>query len=189
LPWDLLGPGKPLPDIFRDPKYKAWELGYGKTALPFSDDTKTKIAVSIANPNAGDAYPVQVHHLIPVSSFGTSKNLDNNACLLNLNINDANNCILLPELSADVHRHDLQIHRGSHPTDYKKTVDQLFNNIEKKMCFLLSIRQKKKLIQDLNKLSNDIEKAIRLWDSDYLIHNFNPMVKKRVDEITKGEIQ
>ena len=36
-PWKQYGKGHALPDVFHDPRHKAWELGYGKVSLPLSN--------------------------------------------------------------------------------------------------------------------------------------------------------
>ncbi|GGN29945.1 MULTISPECIES: AHH domain-containing protein [Marinomonas] len=185
-PWLSQGTGQALPTPFHDPKHDAWELGFKGFISPVS---RQRMKQSAANPSAGSPYPVQGHHLIPVSVFGSTqfKKLRKNIRLIGWDVNDPENGIFLPVLAPDMLRHNLQMHRGPHPNDYHQAVELELEQIAEKCLDYCKTGNQKQLIKQINKLSKRIASKIQNWDPDYLLREDSIEVKKSLNKMLAGE--
>lgn len=185
-PWLSQGSGQALPTPFHDPKHDAWEFGFKGFISPIS---RQRMKLSAANPSAGSTYPVQGHHLIPVSVFGSTqfKKLRKNIRLIGWDVNDPENGIFLPVLAPDMLRHDLQMHRGPHPNDYEKAIKFELTEIARECLNHCKNGSQKQLLKELNDLSEEIKSYIRDWDPDYLLRGDSLQIKQALHQILKGE--
>lgn len=144
------------------------------------------VAGWVAQAAANNSYYMQKHHLICcyLFSYGSQhrakgmpeakipKVIDN-LRLTSYDINHKTNGIFLPYFQADMYRHGLQSHRGSHPYIYYKTVVDL---LEKKVkngspnhktfCKGKTTKgtQEEDLVKQMNGVSEIIRKRIEKWN-------------------------
>ncbi|PYF79196.1 HNH/ENDO VII superfamily nuclease [Marinomonas alcarazii] len=185
-PWLSRGAGQALPAPFHDPKHSAWELGFKGFISPLS---RQRMKQSAANPSASSPYPVQGHHLIPVSVFGSTqfKKLRKNIRLIGWDVNDSENGIFLPVFAPDMLRHDLQIHRGPHPSNYKELIQSELIEIEGECLNHCKNGNQKQLIKELHDLSEEIKGYIEDWDPKYLLREDSLQIKQALNKILKEE--
>ncbi|MGO3738651.1 MAG: AHH domain-containing protein [Marinomonas foliarum] len=183
-PWLSQGTGQALPTPFHDPKHDAWKLGFKGFISPLS---RQQIKQSAANPNAGSPYPVQGHHLIPVSIFSQTPKLKRNIELIGWDVNGKENGIFLPVFAPDMLRHDLQMHRGPHPKRYKESIEFELSKIEQKCLNYCGSRKQRQLIKQLISLSEDIKEFIEDWDPKYLLREDSRKIKHVLNQILKEE--
>jgi hypothetical protein len=142
---------------------------------------------SAANPSAGGPYPVQGHHLIPVSIFSQTPKLKRNIELIGWDVNSKENGLFLPVFAPDMLRHDLQIHRGPHPKRYKESIEFELTEIESECLNHCKTGNQKQLIKRLNKLSNRIYLKVKNWDPKYLLREDSLQIKQALNKILKEE--
>lgn len=183
-PWLLQGAGQALPTPFHDPKHDAWELGFKGFISPIS---RQRMKQSATNPSAGSPYPVQAHHLIPVSIFSQTPKLKKNIELIGWDVNDKENGLFLPVFAPDMLRHDLQMHRGPHPSNYKELIQSELIEIEDECLNHCKTGNQKQLIKRLNKLSNRINLKVKNWDPKYLLREDSLQIKQALKQILKEE--
>ncbi len=107
-------------------------------------------------------YPVDNHHLIPISSLNELDALKHNAKLVGWDINHSDNGVCLPYFVTDVYRHDLQCHRTSHPS-YSKKVERELKQLETECVSFCSNNSQENLLSELNEASEDFKKLIIKW--------------------------
>lgn len=154
-PWELYGPGKDSKAILTDYRNETPSAQYAVSAA------------ALKHPK----YHTQKHHLISVNLFDNVSILSHNAKLAGYNVNHKNNGICLPSYVIDIIQHNLQCHRGSHPKAlYNDKIDPLLTNLEQKcikyceMDIDGNLEKQKKLIDDLNRLSNRIQQKLKSWE-------------------------
>lgn len=183
-PWQLLGNGNALPDVFHDPDHDAWKLGYKREPSP---DHKAKIMASATQPEAGADYPVQGHHIIPVEAFSSDelKALKTNITLIGWDINAPENGIFLPTLAPDMLRHNLQLHRGPHPKDYEQSIKTELKEIQTECLNYCKDDKQEQLIKELNELTEEIKQYLEKIDEElppeYLLRNDTLELKAQLE--------
>ena len=151
--------------------------------------SRQRMKQSASNPSAGSPYPVQGHHLIPVSVFGSTqfKKLRKNIRLIGWDVNDPENGIFLPVFAPDMLRHDLQMHRGPHPNDYHQAIELELEKIAEKCLNHCKTGTQYQLMKQLNRLSEDIKEFIEDWDPKYLLRGDSMKITRTLQKIQKGE--
>lgn len=183
-PWLSRGAGQALPAPFHDPKHNAWELGFKGFISPIS---RQRMKQSASNPSAGSPYPVQGHHLIPVSIFSQTPKLKRNIELIGWDVNGKENGIFLPIFAPDMLRHDLQMHRGPHPNNYMEQIKNELKEISDECLNHCKNGNQKQLIKELHDLSKEIKGYIKNWDPKYLLRDDSLQIKKALHQILAGE--
>lgn len=153
-PWILYGPGTKS----------------GATLTDYRQETpKAKYAINAAAMNH-PAYHTQKHHLISINLFKNVTKLSHNAKLIDYDVNHKNNGICLPTYIADIIQHDLQCHRGNHPSNlYNSKIAPHLKRIQNlciKYCtgdLSCDTSSQKVLMEDLNNLSRRIETMVKTW--------------------------
>ncbi len=147
MPWDENGSGEKSANITID-HYKR--------------EVKKKRIADAEAMFGTNAYPVDNHHLIPISPFGKRKKLKHNAKLVGWDINHSDNGICLPYFVTDIFRHDLQCHRTSHP-NYSKIVERDLIALEKECLSYCSKGTQENLLTDLKKSSDRYKRLMKKW--------------------------
>ncbi len=127
-------------------------------------------------------YETQKHHLIPENILLSFKSLSHNAKLAGYRINTPENGICLPYYVIDIVQHDLQCHRGNHPSkgvgSYGWEVRSALEKVEQKAenyC-----RDDKTTNSVSNQLINKLNELSKMFDVQ--INSWQLLLRKRAHE-------
>jgi len=165
-PWEIHGPGQNSHATIDD------------YADQFSDNAKDKwkFAGSAFYKHSYPVYPTQKHHLISIELFDNYPDLSDNAKLIGYDVNRSKNGLALPTYIVDIVQHDLQSHNGSHSKDlysnnpdYGDSIDTRLSKLDADCVDYCKSdhkgkgKRQKRLIEDLDRISDRAKYAIRVW--------------------------
>jgi hypothetical protein len=147
--------GYPKKGIMERKSLRGWTH---PSAIVGIKQNKTKITDTTVND-----YSYQRHHVIPVQAFNNLPTIKNNLELLGYNINlQDENGISLPFRPKDLVWHDLQFHRGSHPT-YTSIVETRIRAIQGKCGKYCEKGEQSTLWDLIEKAVSDCRDEIKNW--------------------------
>ncbi|MBN1961015.1 MAG: AHH domain-containing protein [Deltaproteobacteria bacterium] len=116
-------------------------------------------------------YKTQKHHVISVHLFSDFSVLAYNAKLVDYNVNDKENGICLPSFIADIVRHDLQCHFGSHPAKYDSMLKPMLSKLQKASKKYCSKNRQFNLKIELELISSRAITNIENWKNGWYVRS------------------
>jgi hypothetical protein len=153
-PWDKYGDGVDSFAGLSDYREETPKAAYARTAA------------AMKHPK----YHTQKHHLISINLFKNVPKLKHDAKLVGYDVNAASNGVCLPTYVADIVRHDLQAHRGSHPNNlYNSKIQPLLKKAEEDCLKFCKVdregngENQRRLLDKLERISRTTESRIKQW--------------------------